>query len=284
MRNNESAINFKFETFATMHGIGAASGLIWEDGKLFLVSDDSDVLYCYHPENKQLEKISLLESGDLLENRPKPEKSDYESITQDENHFYIFGSGSTQMRNTLAIVSKEDFSVSVKSLDSFYQFLKTSGQVNDENFNIEGAIIHSSTLFLFNRGNGPKRQNGVFEISHWENENRRVVQFHSVSLPTIQNSQYGFTDAILAEGNIYFLAAAEAVASTYEDGEILGSIIGRMNLKTYAVETTQFITPNYKLEGITLYKKDKNFLHFLVCEDPDDGQMMSEVFELKINR
>lgn len=266
-----------------MSGIGAASGLIYENGILFLVSDDSDVLYSYTIEKNCLKKISLLESGELLENRPKPEKSDYECITQDENNFYIFGSGSTPIRNRLAVVSKKDLSVTLQSLDSFYGSLKITGSVDDENFNIEGAIVFNSSLFLFNRGNGPQRKNGIFEISHWQKEEKRRVYFHPVQLPAIQNSAFGFTDAIMVEDKIYFLAAAEAVASTYEDGEILGSIIGRMDFKTLTVEFTEFITEKHKLEGITLYRKEKIHLHFLVCEDPDDGGMESGVFRLIIS-
>jgi hypothetical protein len=34
-----------------------------------------------------------------------------------------------------------------------------------------------------------------------------------------------FTDAVLVE-KIYFLATAENIASTYDDGQILGSLIG----------------------------------------------------------
>lgn len=273
-------MNFKFDVFATIKGIGAASGLIWNDQNLFLISDDSDVLYKYHTETQHLEKISLLESCEILEHRAKPEKSDYEAITQDENQFYIFGSGATPARNRLAIVSKKDFSVSLKPLDFFYNELKTTSAIDDENFNIESAIIHKNSLFLFNRGNGPKRKNGVFEIIRWKQEKNRTIQYHPIPLPSIQNTEFGFTDAILVDHKIYFLAAAEAVASTYKDGETLGSILGRMDFKTLTLETTKLITDKYKLEGITLFKKESQKLHFLVCEDPDNGGRESEFFEL----
>jgi hypothetical protein len=36
-----------------------------------------------------------------------------------------------------------------------------------------------------------------------------------------------FTDAILVDNSIYFLATAEDTESTYDDGEVLGSLIGR---------------------------------------------------------
>lgn len=280
INNNKSLLNI----YSIIDGIGAASGLIYENGKLFLISDHSDVLYIYSFESEEVNKISLFESGKILENRPKHEKSDYESITQDERFFYIFGSGSTTIRKQMVVVSKESYSVSVHSLNDFYTELQTVSFIDDDNLNIEGAIINKNSLLLFNRGNGLKKQNGVFKISHWKIPEKRNIKYLPIPLPSIEDTVFGFTDAVLIQDKIYFLATAEAVASTYEDGEILGSLIGRMDLKDLKIEDTQIITREHKLEGITLYKKEGNRFHFLVCEDPDDGQMMSEVFELKINR
>ena len=48
--------------------------------------------------------------------------------------------------------------------------------------------------------------------------------FVTVKLPKISNVEFTFTDAILVDNFIYFLASAEDTISTYEDGEVLGSI------------------------------------------------------------
>lgn len=273
----------KFQSYKKIRGVGAASGLIYENGKIYIISDDSDVLYVFDEKNETLEKISLLETGELLEHRPKPEKSDYEAITADAANFYIFGSGSTSVRNRLVIVNKKSQSITVKNLDEFYGNLKIISSIDDENLNIEGAILSKNNLYLFNRGNGPKRQNGIFKISDWQTEKQKTDYF-SVPLPPVENSVYGFTDAILAENKIYFLATAEAAASTYEDGEVLGSLIGGMDFHTLKIEFTTQITKTHKLEGITLFKKSTDKLHFLLCEDPDEIREESEIFEVEVNR
>jgi hypothetical protein len=58
----------------------------------------------------------------------------------------------------------------------------------------------------------------------------------------------------------FFLATAEDTESTYDDGEVLGSLIGRINLKTMKIDFTQKISSTYKFEGLTLYtnSKEKN--------------------------
>jgi hypothetical protein len=48
------------------------------------------------------------------------------------------------------------------------------------------------------------------------------------------------------------LATAEDTESTYDD-EVLGSLIGRINLKTMKIDFTQKISSTHKFEGLTLY-------------------------------
>jgi hypothetical protein len=58
-----------------------------------------------------------------------------------------------------------------------------------------------------------------------------------------------FTDAVLVEGKIYFLATAENIASTYDDGEILGSLIGRIDIETMKIDFLKKLAPQINLKG-----------------------------------
>jgi hypothetical protein len=89
-----------------------------------------------------------------------------------------------------------------------------------------------------------------------------------------------FTDAVLVEDKIYFIATAENTESTYDDGEILGSIIGRIDINTMQLDFTKKIEGNYKLEGITLFQKTKDSIVFLVCEDKDTDVLESSIYKL----
>ncbi len=75
-----------------------------------------------------------------------------------------------------------------------------------------------------------------------------------------QNETSGnfFTDAILVEDKIYFLATAEDTTSTYDDGEILGSIIGRMDSKTFKIRIRPKNFRHPKIRRIDTLQKNRN--------------------------
>jgi len=77
---------------------------------------------------------------------------------------------------------------------------------------------------------------------------------------------------------IYFLATAEDTISTYEDGEVLGSIIGKMKSDTFEIIDTQIISNTQKFEGITLYENNDKEIHFLLCEDNDTEILESKIY------
>jgi hypothetical protein len=59
------------------------------------------------------------------------------------------------------------------------------------------------------------------------------------------------------DGKIYFLATAENTAYTYDDGEILGSLIGRIDIETMKIDFLKKISPTNKFEGLTLFSKQE---------------------------
>lgn len=274
--------NFEFLLFLTIPGIGAASGLVYQDDALFLVSDNSAYLYQYQLNDKQLHKIALLENA--TENTPKKEKLDIEAITYRNNSLHLFGSGSTENRNTSFVYDCHTKEVTPKDFSQLYQNIKTKLHIASEDLNIEGALFLEKDLLFFQRGNGSKATNGIITVKNYLNNLESTdISFTAISLPKIKNVEYTFTDAILAEDKIYFLAAAEDTNSTYEDGEVLGSIIGRIHSKTLQLEKTVSITAKHKLEGLTLWKKNKETLTFLLCEDNDTELQNSSIYKLNIN-
>ena len=71
--------NFKLNTLFEISGIGSASGLVYTNDKLFIISDNSTFLYQYNFNKKKLKSIKL--SQESKENIPKIKKTDFESIT-----------------------------------------------------------------------------------------------------------------------------------------------------------------------------------------------------------
>ena len=271
----------QFSLLLKIIGLGSASGLIYHDNTIVGIGDNSTYLYEYHINESKLEKHPLAVISQ--EATPKEFKSDFEAITQYQDSLYIFGSGSTDKRNKMLKVDATTKKViSTTDLSDLYFSLQSFGEIKPEDFNIEGAIYNGNTWYFFNRGNGKTNQNIVFTVDgkNLTDEYRIVVNHYK--LPKIKGVHTSFTDAVLVEDKIYFLATAEDTTSTYEDGVITGSVIGRIDLKTMKIDFTKQITDTHKLEGIALYQKSDEDIEFLLCEDNDTEILESNVYKLKI--
>jgi hypothetical protein len=278
---------FQLELFFHIIGIGSASGLLLNGTNLYLISDNSYILYDYSLTDKKLDKINIAPQGYTgpLENVPKKEKADYEALTSFGEELYLFGSGSTQKRNTILHVDGQSKKVHppIDATD-LYIAMQEFSEIDKENFNIEAAVNDGSTWYVFNRGNGPKGQNGVFTLEGDINETAFQFIYNEVTLPKINGAPSSFTDATLVDGKLYFLAAAEKTTSTYKDGEVAGTLIGRMDTESMEVEFTEVISTKNKFEGITLFKKQGNTLEFLLCEDTDSDATENNIYKLTLEK
>ena len=173
--------------------------------------------------------------------------------------------------------------VNTTNLEDLYLAMQHFGKIKSEDFNLEGAIFDGERWFLFNRGNGEKTKNVVFTINGKNLSNDYSIVSTDFKLPKIKGVRTSFTDAILVDDKIYFLASAEDTTSTYDDGEVLGSIIGSIAINTMKIDFTKTITKTKKLEGITLYQKSKDQIEFRVCEDNDTEELVSSIYKLKID-
>ncbi|WP_298394002.1 hypothetical protein [Flavobacterium sp.] len=273
---------FQLSLLFKIIGLGSASGLIYHDNTIFAIGDNSSFLYEYQMDNNKLERHPLAENSE--ENIAKSLKPDFEAITKYQDSLYLFGSGSTENRTIMVQVNaKTKEVVRSQDLTDLYLSMQSFGKIKSEDFNLEGAIYYGETWFLFNRGNGKTNKNVIFTIDG----KNLATEFRMVSneykLPKIKGVRTSFTDAILVDDKIYFLATAENTDSTYDDGEILGSIIGRIDVKKMKIDYTKKITDTNKFEGITLFKKSEKEIEFLLCEDNDTEVLESNIFKLVIS-
>ncbi|WP_293872457.1 hypothetical protein [Flavobacterium sp.] len=267
---------FELSAFVEVQGIGATSGLVYLNNLLYIVSDNSTFLYQYTISDNRLFKIKLFENSQ--ESIVKKDKADFEVLTFFDNKLYLFGSGSTKNRNRSVIYSIENKSIKEKDLTKIYKKLTDKISIDDCELNIEGVIITPEITYFFQRGNSINAPNGVF---CYERENQSVT-FNLITLPKVNEIEATFTDAILIEETIYFLAAAENTNSAYDDGEIMGSFIGTINLTTLKLIDCIQISAKNKFEGLTLYKKTATEIELLFCEDNDQEELASTIYLLKI--
>ena len=269
--------NFKIKSEFNIAGISCASGLVYRGNSLFIISDNSSFLYEYNLLEKELTKIKLY--GNSQEKIPKKDKYDFESIALKGNKLHLFGSGSTSKREKGITYNLKTKTIEEKDLSKLFKNIKQTNSISDEDLNIEGALFHNEKWHLFQRGNGANSRNGIAVLNDNFDDNG-TIDFIPIQLPKIKHVETSFTDAILVEDKIYFLATAEDTSSTYYDGEILGSIIGGMNSKTFEIEFTKKITDTNKFEGLTLYSKTNDKIEFLLCEDNDSEVLESTIYKL----
>lgn len=263
--------------FIEITGIGAASGLVYHDQSLYIISDNSTFLYHYTLLEKQLHKIKVLDSSQ--ENLAKKDKADFESVTLHNHHLYIHGSGSTNQRQLRVKYNLATQESKEKDLTKLYRRLRKSIGIAEDDLNIEGCIIEQEYYHFFQRGNGAEGQNGIFTY----NRKTKAVSFHTIVLPKVKGIEATFTDAILINQTVYFLAACENTTSTYNDGEIYGSFLGALDLGTYTVLFTSQLTDTHKFEGLTLFQKTNEFIEFLLCEDNDTEEMDTQIYKARLS-
>lgn len=269
--------NFQLQVYLHILGIGSASGLLYHDNSLFIISDNSSFLYEYHLENNSLEKHPLNEKPQ--ENILKKDKPDFESITKKGNKIIILGSGSTENRNKIISYHLLQKKIINSDFKIPFETLKKSASLSDDELNIEGFVVLFDKTLFFQRGNSSKAQNGIFIY----NENDYSTVFKPIILPKINNIEATFTDAVLVNDKIYILASVENTNSTYEDGEILGTFLGKLNAVDFSLENTVLLSTKNKFEGITLLQQTETEIEFLLCEDNDTSIQESTIYKLKIN-
>jgi hypothetical protein len=272
----------QLESLFKINGIGSASGLIYKNNSLLIIGDNSGFLYEYQIDSKDLKRHPLIENP--TENILKKDKPDYEAITNFGEDLYVFGSGTTVNRNSMVHLNASSKKViGINDLRELYAAMQDLAKVNAEVLNLEGAIYNGKTWFLFNRGNGVANRNVLFIIEGENLQDKLSIRSIDYILPELQGIRTSFTDAILVDSIIYFLATAEDTASTYDDGEVLGSIIGGIDLKTMQISFTEKISDSHKFEGLTLYSQSKEKIEFLLCEDTDTEVLETYIYKLSID-
>ncbi|MBN8642115.1 MAG: hypothetical protein J0L86_09915 [Flavobacteriales bacterium] len=273
---------FQLSLLFKIIGIGSASGLVFNHGNLYLISDNSTYLYEYQMDSTQLNKIELTENA--TDNIAKKLKPDFEAIAHNDSYYFLFGSGSTENRNKMIQMDAKTKEV-IKTFDlSFlYESMRSFAEMEGDDFNLEGAIYDDGTWYFFNRGNGKNKRNVVFTVTGENLEDDYRILINEYKLPKIKGVRASFTDAIIVDDSIYFLATAENTESTYNDDEVVGSLIGRIDSNTMKIEFTKKITDTNKFEGLTFFKKTRSTIEFLLCEDNDTEQLESSIYNLTLD-
>lgn len=218
--------------------VPSASGLEMFANDLYVVGDDSQWLFQLNGAGSCIKKYPLF---DIIDNSAirvaKKHKADLESLTQimykEKPYLLALSSGSKLPERDHFIL----YDITAKSFlrkragklfDQLQQFLPYEKKIN-----IEASAFDGENIYLFHRGN-VSGDNLIFSckidlfIDAFLNDRECFFNVNRIKLPALSGIQLGISGAtfIVEEGKMFFSATAEDTRDEYNDGKVIGSVIG----------------------------------------------------------
>lgn len=269
--------------------LSSASGLVHFDGRAFVVADDEHVLDVYELDTGRRERLAL-PLDDALPASPverKRMKADLESLVVLRDGLLLaIGSGSSPARERAVLVDAvKQVALDVVDLGPLYAALRKDLPMLD----IEGACVGGKVLRLLHRGNA-EHPSAIIELDLTETLRRidaraafgddLVTSVLPVDLGLLDGVALGFTDACPFEpdpSEFYFLAAAEDTPNPYDDGECVGSVLGRIDSRGRVLRQER-IEGRHKMEGLSVRDGVA-----LMVTDPDSPDVRGSLFQAELN-
>ncbi|NJY61774.1 hypothetical protein HC174_03255 [Salinimicrobium sp. CDJ15-81-2] len=284
-------MKFEIVKAELLEQVPSASGIVKTGNSYYVAGDDSPYLFCYDHSFTESKKIRIFSvdkvEGDRITKKHKPDFEAMEKVN--EHEIAIFGSGSKSPQRDffIRVLLKEDgHEVKTNQISAFYEKLKELDVFRDSEFNIEAAAEYHGQFFLFNR-----KKNVVIKfkyedfVAHIENDAPPPEVFVAeVTLPEINGLEAGFSGAT-AFPNMPFLiftASVEDTDNAYDDGDVLGSFIGVLDMENYEIvgEMQRIPSPNekggeIKVESVAIDKiiSEKEF-ELVLTTDSDGGDSL----------
>ncbi len=267
-----------------LDNLPSASGIINHNQRYYIIGDDSPYLYQVNPDFEIINQHKIYTTTDTLNKQlEKAGKPDFEALEiVGDSLLLAFGSGSKSPERDILIMVNLDDSVKVEtfSLTTFYKAIKESKPSPNSELNIEAVASIKNKLFLFNRSdNVVITLNYTDFIDFIRNEGPLpALHYQTFNLPTIKGIEAGFSGATALKPNkLLITASVEDTNNAYDDGEILGSFIGILDLGNYNENSTiswvnlDSTTP-LKVESVAIIAESKNTIDLVLASDPDNGQ------------
>ena len=269
--------------------LSAASGLVQQQGRLYVVADDEHHLAVIDAASGNGHWVRLFE-GDLPD-KPKQRKAtkpDLETLIElpacSELPFgalLALGSGSRLNRQTGVIMvfdARGEFTEIPRLIDLAALYAPLRHALGD--LNIEGGLIRGNDFLLLQRAHQGQARNVCMrfawhEVRPWllggDVTVPQALDHVTYELGAIDGVALGFSDATaLPSGAWVFSAVAEATRDSYHDGGCAGSAIGVV-APDGRLRSLQHLEGAWKVEGIAaLQLGDGATLQLTLVTDADD--------------
>ena len=290
----------QIEGYIKLSDFPSASGVEYNNEVIYVVGDDSYDLRKYSEDWSLIESLPLMENKGNNKRIPKAIKPDYESLcwmNDRKNILLVLPSGSDSPHRDSCMVFNVDKGIQLakKSLAPLYKQIWEKIGTPGNKINIEGIVNTGKHIYMFHRGNLNENIAVRIEINTLINYLREfdeslvtAIDVFRFNLPEIEGFKAGMSGAsyVKEHNAIVFTASVEGTTSEIDDGEVLGSFIGWIDLNTSA--ELKFCTPvvkdgdylKTKLEGIAVSAVNKETLSLITVSDDDKGN--SEFFKMSL--
>lgn len=278
--------------------LSAGSGLLKLGKELLVVGDDEVGLGVFRGAAKGT-WVPLLQEGLPLDRELRHQhKPDFEALAAlpafpGAPHGAILAvpSGSTPQRARASVVplgADGAPSGTPKTLDLRALYAALERRI--PSLNIEGAVVMGNRLRLLQRADADTDSNAIIDldlqavlkaIEHRGALDGEVLrEVTSVHLGSLGGVQLGFSDAsALPDGRLVFTASAENSTDSYNDGEVVGSVVGVMEPDGRI--SAQFAIPGHKVEGVAA-EVAQGDLALTMVTDADDPEVPALLLGAKL--
>lgn len=272
-----------------LFNIPSGSGIAKANDGYYVIGDDSPYLYFLDQNFEVISKTLISDDQNFNGQRIiKSEKADFETLELiGKNELVIFGSGgkSPQRDVFVQVFLNEQITVEKYDLTEFYNHLRSLPVLKDAELNIEATAFHEGQLYLFNR-----RKNIIFKFDYGQflsflkdDTALPTIEIHDYILPTIKKVEAGFSGATILkhQPKIIFTASVEDTDNPYDDGEILGSFIGMIDISNKTISDhfdyceLSNSEEHYKVESVTIEEEiSVGKTKIILITDDDEGNSM----------
>lgn len=285
--------------------VRAGSGLAWLGGELVVAQDDTSFLARLDPAKpgaaSAIELDHVVRRRRVFEARlgNKKDKLDLEACAPlPDGRVLVVGSGSLEIRERLVVLSP-DGTARIVDARCLYSTLRARHDFSGAELNVEGAAVVGGSLVLVNRGNGAPCE-GREPIDALARLPLPLVLVYldggaappidevlSFSLGSMDGVRLTPTDVCERGGRLWFLAAAEASPNAIDDGEVVATAIGRIDLEARSAVLGALVDETgaplcAKVEGLTWATPDGSGDRAFAVVDRDDPDAASELLEVQI--
>lgn len=253
--------------------VSAASGLVCESGRAWVIGDDLLHLACFR-DGRSPGRTEALLPGSLPADADarKAAKPDFECLFAWRGGLVALGSGSRPNRGTGVLRDRRGVCRAF-ALEPLHAPLRQRlGAIN-----VEGAFVQDGRFVLLHRGVDGGAPNAL--VSWPEAVWTALVSGRASTLPapTLRMIELGrldgvmlaFTDATpLADGRWLFAAAAEATRDSCADGAVAGSVIGHVDAQGRV--HMRRVHGRHKIEGLAARAAPGGGLQLAMVTDDDD--------------